>query len=380
MELEQMIVLMKAKTKTHAFIICLLAIVLAGCGGAVAELGIGELLDLGHKYLLDENYEEAILTFEKAIVIEARNPLGYIGAAIADMGLEKPEDAVAMLERGLETIESEDEDGGADARDISEGTAFKGINYIIDLIELIKSGEYNFDIAEQIWRDAYAAWISGVETVPDDRNSGGLTSEQSDLLNELMRALTNDEYVIAAGIVSGELYKLLVEQSAEEDKVVYEGENTSLVIYPGGHVYCGDFADDIRNGSGIWFDGNSDAAQYRYYEGQWFNDLPNGKGSVFEVIDETHLEKEEGYTYAIYTKSEGMFKNGAYDGTFSITWNMDSGEIHHWTPMYNEGVSQAMQDASTSDYGSYDIALCDNCGAILSDSENFLNYIFGFSD
>jgi tetratricopeptide (TPR) repeat protein len=236
------------KKTARAFTAFLFIVILAGCG-ATAELGISELLDLGHKYLLEENYEEAILTFEKAIAVESKNALGYIGAAMADMGLEKPEEAVAILERGLEVIGAI----GADARDNSEGIVFKGINYIIDLIELIKSGEYSAGAAEQIWQDAYAVWTGTTapvdgseETIADSEEeevpeqTGNLTGKAPLSLDDLAAwgfpwGVTIDELVGKYGITL---------QDAEGLSRMREfGEESWM---PGGDDYGASFETDTR--------------------------------------------------------------------------------------------------------------------------------------
>lgn len=61
-----------------------------------------ELLDLGEKYLLEMNYEQALVCFDKVIEVEPMNPRGYTGAAEAYIGLEKLEEAILILEQGYE--------------------------------------------------------------------------------------------------------------------------------------------------------------------------------------------------------------------------------------------------------------------------------------
>jgi len=63
-----------------------------------------ELLDLGEKYLLDMNYEQSIVYFEKLIEIEPKNPRGYTGAAEAYIALDKVDEAVKILEKGLKVL------------------------------------------------------------------------------------------------------------------------------------------------------------------------------------------------------------------------------------------------------------------------------------
>ena len=62
---------------------------------------LDELLSLGEKYLLELNYEQALVQFLKVIEIEPMNPRGYTGAAEAYVGLGDVENAVTIFEQGL---------------------------------------------------------------------------------------------------------------------------------------------------------------------------------------------------------------------------------------------------------------------------------------
>lgn len=81
--------------------ILLLVAVLASCSSSVKPLTAEELLDLGERYLLELNYEEAVVQFTKLIEVEAKNPRGYLGAAEAYVGLKQIDNAIAVLEKGL---------------------------------------------------------------------------------------------------------------------------------------------------------------------------------------------------------------------------------------------------------------------------------------
>jgi tetratricopeptide (TPR) repeat protein len=184
----------------------LIAAVTVGCGGgAVVELSIGELLDLCHKYLLEENYEEAILTFEKAIGVEEKNALGYIGAAMADMGLEKPEEAVTVLERGLEAIEDDQGAGGA----------------VVAMLKLITGGEYSTGAAEQIWQAAYAVWTGAAE--PAEEEAKTLSDEEP-----IIETIEDDEEPAEA---SNDDVKVLLDVFSYSDfSCTFEwGEDSDLV-------------------------------------------------------------------------------------------------------------------------------------------------------
>jgi len=60
------------------------------------------LLRLGERYLLDLDYEQALVQFLRVIEIDPMNPRGYTGAAEAYIGLGQRDDAIDVLELGLE--------------------------------------------------------------------------------------------------------------------------------------------------------------------------------------------------------------------------------------------------------------------------------------
>ena len=61
-----------------------------------------EYMDLGNKYLLEENYEEAILAFEKAIKIDAKSTEARVGAAKSYIGNNELDRSIEILEEAQE--------------------------------------------------------------------------------------------------------------------------------------------------------------------------------------------------------------------------------------------------------------------------------------
>jgi tetratricopeptide (TPR) repeat protein len=78
-----------------------LSLLLASCSKAETPLTAAELLDLGEKFLLELDYEQAIVYFTKLIEIEPKNARAYIGAAEAYVALGRTDEAIAILEEGL---------------------------------------------------------------------------------------------------------------------------------------------------------------------------------------------------------------------------------------------------------------------------------------
>ena len=98
------------KTSVTAVVIIILIMLAAcGCGRAAPTAGgavqsVAELLSLGEKYLLELDYEQAVVCFTRVIEIEPMNPRGYTGAADAYVGLGRSADAIAILEKGLHEL------------------------------------------------------------------------------------------------------------------------------------------------------------------------------------------------------------------------------------------------------------------------------------
>jgi len=79
---------------------------LASCAAPTpAPPTVSELLDLGERYLLKLDYEQAVAQFLAVIEIEPMNARAYIGAAKAYIALGRTDDAIAVLERGYETTD-----------------------------------------------------------------------------------------------------------------------------------------------------------------------------------------------------------------------------------------------------------------------------------
>jgi|GEM_PF-6102444 len=106
-------------TKTSKVTILIIsAVLIIGCIVCVAimlnerssdnkPLTVTELLHLGDKYLLELDYEQALVQFLKVIEIEPRNPHGYLEAAEAYIGLGDIDKAIEILESGLEATGDE---------------------------------------------------------------------------------------------------------------------------------------------------------------------------------------------------------------------------------------------------------------------------------
>jgi hypothetical protein len=93
--------------KNILIVLCMILVfsMVASCAeNGLAPLTVTELLALGEEYLLDLDYEKALVQFLEIIEVEPMNPRGYTGAAEAYIGLSRPNDAIAVLNRGISIL------------------------------------------------------------------------------------------------------------------------------------------------------------------------------------------------------------------------------------------------------------------------------------
>ena len=86
-------------------LIIILAVALAvGCAQTATSPATSpaELLSLGERFLLEMNYEQALVQFLQVIEIEPMNARAYYGAARAHIGLGQRDEAIDILRRGIE--------------------------------------------------------------------------------------------------------------------------------------------------------------------------------------------------------------------------------------------------------------------------------------
>lgn len=90
-------------------IVLLCVLTVSACGKSL-EKQITEQLELGRKYLAEQNYEEAIIAFNKVIELEPQNEAAYLGLADAYIENSQIDEAITILENIHETISGDDID------------------------------------------------------------------------------------------------------------------------------------------------------------------------------------------------------------------------------------------------------------------------------
>ena len=117
----------------------------------------GEKIDLGRKYLLDMNYEQAILAFEDAIKIDPKKKDAYLELAAIYEKEGKLDEAISILEKAEKNIENENDKGKIieirrkienEKKEATPNTS----NYTDETIDSSNQNDYE-DIVKQSERD-----------------------------------------------------------------------------------------------------------------------------------------------------------------------------------------------------------------------------------
>jgi tetratricopeptide (TPR) repeat protein len=312
--------------------IALITALFAGCAKPIEKMTAAELLDLGEKFLLEMNYEQAVICFEKLIEVEPRNPRGYTGLAQAYIALGKQDKAIEILRKGISVLPDDPTiravlDELAPSSDPASQLKSALAPLATKLIELWQASDYETALAE-------------IRTVD---------------FNEALTSQTNGEAIIFSefGDIGCGFYLV-------KDAIF---------------IYIGEYDGAARNGNGSWLHVNLNNSGYYMFSGAWNQDKPNGNGESISVRDESVIEKQEGKTYALTVTTEGTYSDGLVNGPINEQWVMDSGHTHNWNFIAVDGRYQVV---GSTDWSDSVVAFCTECNADLSNDS--INGVRGFTD
>ena len=326
------------------FVVLTLILGLAACGSNAGAWQ--EHYDLGTKYLNEGKYEEAVLEFTKAIDIDPKSAPAYVGRGDAYVGL---------------------------AENASDGA---------------KAGEY-YSKALTDYEKASELGDKSAQSKADSIQ--GIIGKNSAELKELYDCMASGNTDGAVELMRGEKY-INLSSSIADGYLMYRGSSgKTLAAYPDNYYYYGDFSGGVRSGNGIWICavyGEDSRFDRRIYDGQWANDLPDGKGHITTICDESKIQLEAGQTTSVRTEIDGSFKNGLYHGDINEVWYMNDGDVHTWdTIKAVDGVYQPIpvpEDMASDDYvqenyanGEYLVSFANETTDLWDSGD--VRYVFGFS-
>ncbi len=284
---------------------------LTGGNDQVTDALVDGYLELAKSLQAAKDYDGELSVYNKLLELRPENNTAleqrknrveaYLGELIAAGELDK---AGQLIEKYEETVPKE---------------GFE--NY---LEELIASGE--LDKAEafiQKYRDVFqdVDFETYAEQVTDVRE---MLQVRETVMRELYGLMTAGEYVDCAELDGSEEADAVVTALegqpclyTEEGQVTdYTGKAVGLHPFGQGgyYFYYGDYVDGMQEGQGTYFISGSN--YYQLYEGFWQGGKPNGSGTVTRY--QRQSEEEEYGAYYI-KEDKGTFRDGLYDGAFSVS-------------------------------------------------------------
>ncbi len=237
-----------------------------------------EIIAQAKEYIYQENYEDGINAYRDAIKLLPEEKEGYLSLGQLYIDQEDYDSAVALLKEG--TLKVKD----------------------ADLKELLELATEKQQVEE----------------------------EKISFLSELRDALAKKDIAKVFSITGSDFYQTEILQEVP----VYYGVTSedesrigdSLVIYDETHMYYGNLNNGMKQGTGIYLSliSNDVGDCYYYYEGEWSNDIPGGKG---KIIDTELKRNSSGEVHEYMTETEGTFFHALEDGAMKKIFYKDGKEM-----------------------------------------------------
>ena len=310
---------------------------------------INRHLDLGQKYLEEQDYEQALVEFDKAIAIDPKNIDAYIGKAQTYQGMGDIELSIQTLEEAYEKIDSRRIEDSLISAYMEQSQKYidnkqydEALNAYDRLLELdrndndIQSGveellqEYINSLTEQQRYDE----IQDLEEKYADKASKvefPKAYEQIDnpeLMQNIYRLMNLENWEELIELDKSDEVNDIV-QKMDSDRYIYllyktdMQSGTGIGIYKKGaehYFYCGDYSNGMRDGYGVYYE-TSQYDGYNVFWGDWKNDAPNGQGKEVKYCD---MSQENYY----YITESGNYANGFSDGEMNcILTEMNEGDF-----------------------------------------------------
>ncbi len=317
----------------------------------------------GDVYFSNQEYAKAIAVYEEAKQIKRKDILPYQKIVQAYIKLEQYTEAEKEVAEGIEVtgndelykllasierylLKDEYDEIIAQAKEYFYQENYEdGISAYRDAIKLLPEeieayqflGQYYID--QEDYDSAVALLKEGISYNEDAELKELLDlatakqqaeEEKVSILSELRDALAKKDIAMVFSITESDFYQTEILQEVP----VYFGitsENVSvqadsLVIYSKNHLYYGKLKNGMKQGTGIYLAliPNDFGDSYYYYDGEWSNDIPGGKG---KVIDTVLKKNASGEVHEYMTVTEGTFFHALEDGTMKKSFYEDGKEV-----------------------------------------------------
>lgn len=170
-------------------------------------------------------------------------------------------------------------------------------------------------------------------------------------MDEIKEMIRTEEFIDMVDEVIGQNNSFYYGDRDENGKRSGKG----LAVYEDGYYYYGDYADDMRNGNGIYiravYSESSSIGSY-IFEGEFSNDKPNGKGTATSNFFNAKIDSS-GLIKQVIT---GEYVDGLENGTMNLTGTTKGGKTVKYTYKVDNGVATKSSNEDSGIKGQYIIA------------------------
>jgi len=301
-------------------------------------------LNLGNRYLEEQNYEQAIVEFDKAIAIDPMSVEAYLGKEQAYIGMDDIDMAMQTLEDGLNRTGDEQIKGMLTdcylnwANELVAETDYDKALEIYDrLLELDEENEIvQFDVGNclegylnlliekgnydeaRLLIEKYQDKVSTVdfhEYLDRVEEAERFETEKIVFMQKVYDLMIAEDWEALRSLDEAEETGLLMERITDDRYLFFPDNNISQHRFGVGvykdttdhYFYVGDYVNSARSGNGTFFETN-DYDGYDYFTGEWRDDAPNGQGKLTKNY---YLSDRENLYYMVV---EGNYTDGLCDG------------------------------------------------------------------
>lgn len=324
------------KIKFLAYIV-VLGVLLSACSKTI-EQQITEQLELGQKYLLEENYEQAIVAFSKVIELDSKEIQAYTRLLQVYQIMKDTEHADEIIQAGMFALTDLDESSYKAKNDFLQMAKdffaeSQNTKKMVEMQELLiesepESTEYQDTLAVLQYPDGYYGalhqegviinkeYIDKLKYLYELYGDSGIESVKSYLKENVGYFYLDgrEDVIYGHAFIETEFYYGGKVYYGETDELGHPfGSGIALCDdngYSGFWIYIGNWINGRREGKGSYFSVNR-SGELSSYDGEWKDDKPNGSGTIYEesqYLDTMQLRS--------YNRHIGTFKEGYYEGDF----------------------------------------------------------------
>jgi len=327
------------------------------------------LVEDGNKAMEDEMYQTAVEKYDAALEYEPENR--QLKDAIAH--------AYIMLAKGMgNTQEAIDTYQKALSYNASNTNAYWGMASIYEenadennLLLTLQTGYVNTnDTNMKIKSDNIEIERARIQAEEEERlrieaEEAALEEARNEKLSKVLELFQAEKPDIDAvkELIRSEEYIAFADEVIGADNSFYYGDKDSsglrsgkgIALYENGYYYYGDFANNVRCGSGIYiravYSESSSIGSF-VFEGEFSNDKPNGNGTATSNFYKDKISSAELVKQVI----SGEYVDGLENGTMNLSGTTKSGASVKYTYKAENGVAAKASNEDSGIKGQYVIA------------------------